>query len=51
LNIRNRLSGTFNFKEFADIVLPVTFGGHWVLLACNFEQRCITVLYFKESTG
>jgi hypothetical protein len=50
-DIRNKLGSAFNFKEFADIIVPITFGGHWVILACNFEKRCVTILYFKESTG
>ena len=50
-DIRNKLGTTFYFKEFADIIVPITFGGHWVLLACNFEKRQVTILYFKESTN
>jgi hypothetical protein len=44
--VAKRLGKKFNFKVFADIILPVKCGAHWVLIACNFEKRQIHIVYF-----
>ena len=41
----------FDFKVYADLVLPLQFENHWVMLVCNYEKREVTIVYFKESTG
>jgi hypothetical protein len=41
----------FDFTVYADLVLPIQFENHWVMLVCNYEKREVTIVYFKESTG
>ena len=48
--IAKRVGDDFQYGEYADIILPLTFGDHWVLLICNYEARAVTVVYFKRET-
>jgi hypothetical protein len=48
--IAKRVGDNFQYGEYADIILPLTFGDHWVLLICNYEARAVTVVYFKRET-
>jgi hypothetical protein len=49
--LQSRVVPGFNFEIYADLVLPLQFDSHWVMLVCNYEKREVTVVYFKESTG
>jgi hypothetical protein len=51
VEIGKRLGKNFNYNVFSDIILPVTFEKHWVILILNFETRTTTVVYFKRETG
>ena len=49
--VSKRLRKNFNYKVFADIILPIKCGAHWVMLTCNFEKREIHIVYFKCETA
>ena len=49
--VAKRLKKNFNYKVFADIILPIECGAHWVLMTCNFEKRQIHIVYFKSETA
>jgi hypothetical protein len=51
IEIGKRLGKNFNYDVFSDVILPVTFNQHWVLLILNFEKRMTTVVYFKRETS
>ena len=48
--IAKRVGDNFQYGEYADIILPLTFGDHWVMLICNYEARTVTIVYFKRET-
>ena len=48
--IAKRVGENFQYGEYADIILPLTFGDHWVMLVCNYEARSVTIVYFKRET-
>lgn len=50
-DIRGRIDDNFKLNQWCDIVLPINFMRHWVLLICNYEKRELTVAYFMKETG
>ena len=42
--IVKRIVGNFNEKYYTDIILPIAFGGVWVLMTFNYEKRQVKIV-------
>jgi hypothetical protein len=50
-HLGKRLSKLVRDNRWVDVMVPVTWGRHWVLLILNFEERKAHLVYFSQGTA
>jgi hypothetical protein len=46
--IAKRVGNNFNYQVYADVILPITFDGHWLMMICNYQDRVVTIVKFRN---
>lgn len=45
------LECNFKLDQWCDIIIPINFFRHWVIMVCNYEKRELAVAYFMKDTS